>query len=55
MPKLKVGTIRATAKEDKAITAAALSDPDAQPLTDDQLRQLKPVCPRGSPLGSGMN
>lgn len=54
MPKLKVGTMRVTAEEDKAITAAALSDSDALPLTDEQLRQLKPVRSRGRPLGSGM-
>ncbi|RXZ38225.1 hypothetical protein D9O50_01365 [Oxalobacteraceae bacterium CAVE-383] len=53
MPKLKIGTIRPTMEEDKAITKAALSDPDALPLTDDQLRQLKPMRPRGRPVGSG--
>jgi uncharacterized protein (DUF4415 family) len=53
MPKLKTGTIRPTAQEDKAITLAALGDPDALPMTDDQLRQLKPVRPRGRPVGSG--
>jgi uncharacterized protein (DUF4415 family) len=53
MPKLKTGTIRPTAEEDKAITAAALKDTDALPLTDNQLRQLKPVRPRGRPVGSG--
>ncbi|WP_211463161.1 BrnA antitoxin family protein [Collimonas silvisoli] len=42
-----------TAEEDAAITAAALSDPDALPLTDTQLRQLKPLRPRGRPAGSG--
>lgn len=40
-----------TKEEDEAITAAALSDPDAQPLTDEQLAKLRPV--RGRPLGSG--
>lgn len=53
MPKLKTGTILPTEQEDKAITAAAMSDPDALPMTDDQLRQLKPVRPRGRPVGSG--
>jgi uncharacterized protein (DUF4415 family) len=53
MPKLKTATLRVSAEEDKAIIAAALSDPDAQPLTDEQLSQLKPVRPRGRPLGSG--
>ena len=36
-----------TPEEDAAITAAALSDPDAQPLTDAQLAQLRPM--RGRP------
>jgi uncharacterized protein (DUF4415 family) len=40
-----------TDEEDAIITAAALSDPDAQPLTDEQLAKLKPA--RGRPLGSG--
>lgn len=40
-----------TPEEDAAITAAALSDPDAQPLTDEELKRLRPM--RGRPLGSG--
>jgi len=32
-----------TAEEDKAITAAAKSDPDAQPLTPKQLRSMIPL------------
>ena len=32
-----------TAEEDKAITAAAKSDPDAQPLTPKQLRSMVPL------------
>ena len=32
-----------TAAEDKAITAAAKSDPDAQPLTPKQLKSMVPV------------
>jgi uncharacterized protein (DUF4415 family) len=32
-----------TAKEDKAITAAARSDPDAQPLTPKQLKAMVPL------------
>ncbi|MFA9215955.1 MAG: BrnA antitoxin family protein [Sphingomonadaceae bacterium] len=31
-----------TPQEDAAITAAALADPDAQPLTDEQLAQMRP-------------
>ena len=36
-----------TPEEDAAITAAALSDPDAQPLTDAELARLRPL--RGRP------
>lgn len=36
-----------TAREDAAITAAALSDPDNPPLTDKQLAAMKPM--RGRP------
>lgn len=32
-----------TSKEDKAITAAAKSDPDAQPLTPKQLKAMVPI------------
>ena len=32
-----------TPKEDKAITAAAKADPDAQPLTANQLKAMVPV------------
>ena len=32
-----------TAKEDKAITAAARSDPDVQPLTPKQLKTMIPM------------
>ena len=39
-----------TAKEDKAITAAAKSDPDAQPLTPKQLKAMIPMrAVRGRP------
>ena len=34
-----------SAAEDRLITAAALSDPDALPMTDAQLRQLRPARP----------
>ncbi len=40
-----------TDEEDAAITAAALSDPDAQPMTDSQLNALLPITRlRGRPL-----
>jgi uncharacterized protein (DUF4415 family) len=32
-----------TDEEDAAITAAALSDPDAQPLTDEDFARMRPV------------
>ena len=32
-----------TPQEDAAITAAAMSDPDAQPLTDAQLKAMRPM------------
>lgn len=32
-----------TAEEDRAITAAAKSDPDAQPLTPKQLKEMVPL------------
>ena len=39
-----------TAEEDKAITAAARSDPDAQPLTPSQLKSMVPILAlRGRP------
>ncbi|MBS7348719.1 MAG: BrnA antitoxin family protein [Comamonas sp.] len=53
MPKLKPDTLLPTAQEDAAITAAAMADPDAQPLTDAQWRQVAPLVRRGRPVGSG--
>jgi uncharacterized protein (DUF4415 family) len=43
--------IRPTEAEDAQITAAALTDPDNLPLTDDELLQFRKV--RGRPQGSG--
>ncbi len=40
MPKLKPGTIWPTPEEDAAITAAAMSDPDCMPLTDEEWERL---------------
>jgi putative transcriptional regulator len=34
---------RADAMTDEQVHAAALSDPDAQPLTEKQVHQMKPV------------
>jgi uncharacterized protein (DUF4415 family) len=42
MPRLKPGTILPTESEDAAITAAAMADPDARPLTDEEWAQVKP-------------
>jgi uncharacterized protein (DUF4415 family) len=53
MPTLKAGTILPTPVEDTAITAAAMSDPDAVPYTDTEWVQIKPLVRRGRPLGSG--
>lgn len=53
MPKLKAGTILPTPAEDASITASAMSDPDAMPLTDAEWTQVKPLVRRGRPLGSG--
>ncbi len=42
-----------TPEEDGAITAAAMSDPDAVPFTDAEWEQVKPLVRRGRPMGSG--
>lgn len=44
--------IRPTAKEDAAITAAALSDADAIPLTDAEWAAVKPLVRRGRPVAA---
>ncbi|MBK1717148.1 BrnA antitoxin family protein [Thiocystis violacea] len=50
MPRLKPGTIIPTDEEDAAITAAAaLSDPDARPLTDEEWETVKPRSRVGRP------
>ena len=49
MPKLKPGIIWPTPEEDAAITAAAMSDPDALPYTDEEWEQVKPYLQRGRP------
>jgi len=47
--------IRPTDDEDKLITAAAISDPDAVPLTDSEWEHVRTHLKRGRgrPLGSG--
>jgi uncharacterized protein (DUF4415 family) len=42
MPALKPNTIFPTDEEDVQITAAALSDNDAMPLTDSEWEEVKP-------------
>ena len=49
MPKLKPRTIIPTAEEDAAITAAAMSDPDAMPYTEPEWEGAKPSLKRGRP------
>jgi hypothetical protein len=39
----KQAIVMPTPEEDEAITAAALSDPDAQPLTPEQLKAMVPM------------
>jgi uncharacterized protein (DUF4415 family) len=39
----RASIVMPTAAEDKAITAAAKSDPDAQPLTPKQLKAMVPM------------
>ena len=43
MPALKPGTVIPSEEEDAVITAAALSDPDALPLTDAEWASIKPT------------
>jgi uncharacterized protein (DUF4415 family) len=49
MPKLKPNHIHITDAEDAAITAAALSDSDAVPLTEDEWHMVKPFVQVGRP------
>jgi uncharacterized protein (DUF4415 family) len=49
MPKLKSNHISVTAAEDAAITAAAMSDPDALPYTDAQWAIAAPMMRMGRP------
>lgn len=48
---MRTNLIRPTTEEDAQITAAAMTDPDNLPLTDEELRQFKRS--PGRPLGSG--
>ena len=49
MPKLKPDHVFVTDEEDAAITAAAMSDPDAIPLTNAEWAAVKPLVRMGRP------
>lgn len=49
MPKLKASHVWVSDEEDAAITAAALADPDALPLTDADWAVAKPKARVGRP------
>ena len=49
MPKLKIDHIFVSDAEDDAITAAAMSDPDAIPYTDAEWNKVKPLARIGRP------
>ncbi len=49
MPKLKPGTIIPTDEEDAAITRAALDDPDALPLSEEEWEVIRPTVRVGRP------
>jgi len=49
MPKLKAGTLLPTQAEDAAITAAAMADEGALPLTDEQWEAVRPQVRTGRP------
>ncbi len=52
MPRLKSGTLIPTPQEDVIITAAATSNPDALPLTDDEWEAVMPLARIGRPPSS---
>ena len=52
MPKLKPDHIHVTEAEDAAITAAAMSDPDALPLSDQEWETVKPLIRLGRPTAT---
>jgi len=52
MPALKPGHISPTPEEDAIITAAAMSDPDALPVTDEEWEAARPFMRVGArPVG----
>lgn len=53
MPNLRPGTMVPTPKEDAEITAAAMDDPDARPLSDSEWELVKPIRRGDVPVDSG--
>jgi len=53
MPNLRLGTMVPTPKEDAEITAAAMDDPDARPLSDNEWELVKPIRSGDVPVDSG--
>lgn len=49
MPKLKPDTILPTDEEDHVITAAAMADEDAQPMSDGEWEAIRPMLRGGRP------
>ena len=53
MPNLRPGTMVPTPEEDAEITAAAMDDPDARPLSDTEWELVKPIRSSDVPVDSG--
>ena len=53
MPNLRPGTIVPTPEEDAEITAAAMDDPDARPLSDNEWELVEPIRSGDVPVDSG--
>ena len=53
MPNLRPGTMVPTPKEDAEITAAAMDDTDARPLSDNEWELVKPIRSGDVPVDSG--
>ena len=53
VPNLRPGTMVPTLNEDEEITAAAMDDPDARPLSDSEWELVKPIRSGDVPVDSG--
>jgi hypothetical protein len=53
MPNLRLETMVPTPEEDAEITAAAMDDPDARPLSDNEWELVKPIRSGDVPVDSG--